>query len=91
MFLVVANILGLLHSHFVFSFFFHLVTQLVHVFCFSDYFSEVVIAAGVFVLCAAGYIFDRFCFSFFSVSSSLVVGQGEGEEVVSGVSAGLCC
>jgi hypothetical protein len=28
---------------------------------------------------------------FFSVSSSLVVGQGEGEEVVSGVSAGLCC
>jgi hypothetical protein len=34
------------------------------VFCFTDYFSEVVIA-GVFVLCAVAYIFDRFCFSFF--------------------------
>ncbi len=90
MFLVVANILGLLHSHFVFSFFFHFVTQLLHVFCFTDYFSELVIA-GVFVLCAAAYIFDRFCFSFYSVSSSLVVGQGEGEEVASGVSVGLCC
>ncbi len=59
-----ANILGLLHSRFVFSFFFHFVTQLLHVFCFTDYFSEVVIA-GVFVLCAAAYIFHRFCFSFF--------------------------